>query len=388
MNRRDFLVNAGKGIVGAGLAAGICSDPALLFGLNKRLEGIVSSPMAGKSELKFRKFGKTGLEVTEVSVGAMITKDPSVIEHALDLGINYIDTAARYQGGNNEKMIGALLGKKRSTVIIATKVHLEKLDTMRETVEKSLKSLQTDYVDVLFLHGLSSEEEVNDGEGRELLAALKKQGKIRFAGISTHKNMPEVIRAAAKSGFHDVVLTTYNFKVDQDVKDAIAEARKAGLAIVAMKVMAGGYQAGESAKLNPFQAALKWVLEDKNIDTAIPSVTTIEQVDQNFSVMGSPLTFYDRKALGRYGDEIASHYCRMCGACGQTCKRGVRCTDILRFLMYAEGYGEFELAREEYSSLKAEEQAAQCLSCGTCMMRCASRLNMKNRMREAHRLFA
>ena len=101
--------------------------------------------------------------------------------------------------------------------------------------------------------------------------------------------------------------------------------------------MVGGYEVGSLSKLNPFQAALRWVLDDKNIDTAIPSVTSMEQVDQNFEVMGSKLTFSDRKTLSRYAGEIASMHCSSCGSCGRGCTHGVQCSDILRFLMYAEG---------------------------------------------------
>jgi uncharacterized protein len=389
MDRRDFLIEACKNVIGAGMAVSMCSDPQFLsHAITGRIEEDDSKLLSVKREVIFRHLGKTGLKASEVGVGAMITKDPSVIEHALDLGINYIDTAARYQGGNNEKMIGNLLGNKRKNVIITTKVHAAEVDKMQETVEQSLSSLKTDHVEFLLLHGLKSAEEVNREDWKELLAKLKKQGKTRFVGVSTHTNMPEVIRAVATSKFYDAVLTTYNFKVNQDVKDAIAEAHKAGIATIAMKIMSGGYSDSGSSKLNPFQAALRWVLDDKNIDTTIPSVTSLEQVDQNFEVMGSKLTFIDRKTLSRYADEIAALHCSSCGSCGHSCVHGVQCTDILRFLMYAEGYREMALARENYSALHADVKASRCISCRKCMVRCAQGLDIQSRMREAHRLLA
>lgn len=389
MDRRDFIIEAGKYVMGAGMAAGLCSDPRLISNAIAGMsEGDGSKLLSVKKEVKFRPFGRTGLKVSEVGIGAMITKEPSIIEHALELGMNYIDTAARYQGGNNEKMIGSLLGNRRKNVIITTKVPTGEVDAMQKTVEQSLVSLKTDHVDVLLLHGLKSEQEVNREDWKQLLEKLKKQGKTRFVGVSTHANMPEVIRAVARSKFYDAVLTTFNFKVNQDVKDAVAEARKAGIAIIAMKVMVGGYEVGSLSKLNPFQAALRWVLDDKNIDTAIPSVTSMEQVDQNFEVMGSKLTFSDRKTLSRYAGEIASMHCSSCGSCGRGCTHGVQCSDILRFLMYAEGYREMDLAKESYSELHAEAKASHCISCSRCVIKCAHGLNIRSRMREAHRLLA
>ena len=219
MDRRDFIIEAGKYVMGAGMAAGLCSDPRLISNAIAGMsEGDGSKLLSVKKEVKFRPFGRTGLKVSEVGIGAMITKEPSIIEHALELGMNYIDTAARYQGGNNEKMIGSLLGNRRKNVIITTKVPTGEVDAMQKTVEQSLVSLKTDHVDVLLLHGLKSEQEVNREDWKQLLEKLKKQGKTRFVGVSTHANMPEVIRAVARSKFYDAVLTTFNFKVNQDVK--------------------------------------------------------------------------------------------------------------------------------------------------------------------------
>lgn len=389
MNRRDFLSQGFCGIIGTGIAASHFGDPEFLRRLISRDQpGQDAERLAAQPPIKYRTLGRTGLKVCEVGMGAMITSDPAVIAHALDLGINYIDTADCYQGGNNEKMIGRLLRSRRDKVIIATKVHLNPMKKMMESAEKSLKSLETDHIDVMQIHGLGNEKLVNYEEAKKALSKLKEQGKIRFAGVSTHSRMPEVIRAVARSNFYDMVLTTYNFHASEDLKTAIAEARKAGVGIVAMKIMAGGYKAEKLKNLNPFQAALKWVLSDKNVDTTIPSATSIEQATQNFNVMGSSLNFSDRKTLKAYGDEISRYYCRMCGVCGQVCARGVRFADVLRFLMYAEGYRQSEMAREHYFSLADSERAEVCLSCSRCTIRCAHRLNIRDRMLHAHRVFA
>src|ERR1051326_7887691 len=151
-SRRNFLA-AGLSLPAAGLAAGTgqsrSSPPA-------RLQ---SQPA---SALRYRTLGKTGLKVTAVSFGCMITSDGSVIERAADLGINYFDTARGYQGGNNERLVGAALKSRRKSVIISTKTHAGNKEAALADLETSLKELGTDYVDIWYLHAKSSAAEITD----------------------------------------------------------------------------------------------------------------------------------------------------------------------------------------------------------------------------------
>ena len=96
---------------------------------------------------------------------------------------------------------------------------------------------------------------------------MKKEGKARFTGFSSHSNMASVLKAAAKAGCHDVALVSYNFTHSKDLHDAVALAAKSGIGVVAMKTQAGGYKAGSMDGLSPHQAALKHVLMDRNVST-------------------------------------------------------------------------------------------------------------------------
>ena len=89
---------------------------------------------------------------------------------------------------------------------------------------------------------------------------MKKSGKVRFTGVTSHSNMVEVMDAAVRAGFYDTVLTSFNFLSPPGVADAIGRAADAGLGVVAMKTMSGGYQGDSFPGLNPYQAALRWVL--------------------------------------------------------------------------------------------------------------------------------
>ena len=119
-----------------------------------------------------------------------------------------------------------------------------------------------------------------------LCSRRRRKGYTRFLGVSTHKNEPDVIDAAVDCGVYDVVLTAVNFKQDHypSVKAAIARAAKAGVGIVGMKTMAGGFLDKEKTKPINCKAALKFVLQDPNVTTTIPGITSFDQLDENASV--------------------------------------------------------------------------------------------------------
>jgi len=258
----------------------------------------------GKSQkmpnLEYRNLGKTGLKVTTVSMGVMNCSDPAVVHRAFDLGINFYDTADCYMRGHNEEMVGKAFEGKRQKVFIQTKIHVHDEKKMRASVERSLRRLRTDYVDVLVWHGHSSPEEVADPNLFEFMSKMKKEGKARFTGFSAHSNMASLLREAAKSNLHDVALVSYNFTHSKDLKEAVALAAKSGIGIVAMKTQAGGYKKQKMGGLSPHQAALKYVLMDQNASAAVPGVTTIEQIEECAAVTGASFSKRDLNELKQY----------------------------------------------------------------------------------------
>ncbi len=147
-SRRDFLA-AG---VSAGLLAPLASATPTV-GLFNPQSGVASSGSAVK--LSYKTLGRTGLRVTSVGFGCMITSDPSVIERAADLGISYFDTARSYQRGNNERMVGSALGAKRKQIVLSTKTDAPDKAGMMQHLDQSLRELNTDYIDIWYLHGRS-----------------------------------------------------------------------------------------------------------------------------------------------------------------------------------------------------------------------------------------
>lgn len=384
-SRRDFLV---AGIAASAVPVAGSAPPS-------------AEPQSPKPV--FRAFGKTGFQVSTLGFGCMTTSDATVIERACDIGINYFDTARIYQNGNNERMVGAALKGKRQKIFLSSKTWSDKKQVALADLDTSLRELGTDYLDIWYLHGKSRPEDVTDDllEAQEI---AKKAGKIRFRGVSTHFNMPEMLAHLVKRGQTDVALIAYNFTMKPNFDPAIAAAREAGMGIVAMKVMAGGlsrikvgdrlYGASPEALTRTLKqdgamvAALKWALKNKSVDTSIVCMTDFEQLDENFRAMSQPFGGNEEKLLSAQLEYIRPLYCRMCGACGGTCDRGLPVADTLRFLAYAEGYGQFAMARQSFLDLPESVRQIRCADCESCSVNCPNGVEVRNRLTRAQTLFA
>lgn len=343
-------------------------------------------------EFRYRTLGKTGLKVTTLGFGCMITSDGSVVERAADLGITYFDTARGYQNGNNERMVGAALKKRRKDLVLSTKTEGHGKQEALEQLDTSLKELGTDYVDIWYLHGKTSPAMVTD-DLMEALAVAKKAGKTRFVGVSTHGGQQDLMPWLAKNPAIDVILTSYNFAMQPFMNSVIDEAARAGKGIVAMKVMAGGTRRPgpnieKLKREGALVAALKWVLRNNNVHTTIPSMTDADQLEENLRAMSQPYGEADEKLLALHLERIAPDYCRMCGACDGQCRQGLPVADVLRFLTYAEGYGQFALGRERYLELHPAHVSARCQECPGCTVACPYGVQVAVRMVRAQELFA
>ncbi len=384
ITRRKFLR---LGVLGA-------TSAAVGFGPANALAAELIKKMETKPGPVYRTLGRTGLKVTVVSFGAMLTPEWEVIRAGFDEGINYVDTARRYMNGKNEEIVGKALKGYRDKVYVATKTKptsISKADLFAD-VETSLSKLGTDYVDVIQLHNLDKKDRAFIPETREALLELRKQGKVRFFGVTTHTNQAEVVNALASDPdkFFDTVLTGYNFKSSPELKEAIAKAAKAGMGVIAMKTQAGGYKTDALGPLSPHQAALKWVLQDRNVSCAIPGMQNMDMFREDISVMGMmKLTRADERVLERYGQAIRPYYCHLCAECEGGCPQNVAVSVVNRCLMYADAYGSMELAKATYEELESDNTAAACLDCETCAASCVNGIrDIGARMRRAARLFA
>jgi predicted aldo/keto reductase-like oxidoreductase len=385
-SRRNFLA-AGLALPAAGLASATSSPTPSALAPQQ------AAPTPGK--VTYRVLGKTGLKVSTCGYGCMITSDPTVITRAVDMGINYFDTSRGYQSGQNERMVGAALGAKRKDVFLSSKCDQKTGAGNLAEIDTSLKELNTDHLDVWLLHGLGTPAEITD-DRVEALRKAKEQGKVRFIGMSTH-TLPAVVDRVIEAKL-EVVQVQYNFTSAAEWGPALDKLQKAGIGVVAMKVMAkvgrGRGRGADAAPPPPARpanfapAALKWAIRNPVIATTVPSMTDIDQLEQNFSVMAQAFTDADQKILTARLEEITPYFCRMCGTCAGQCPQGLPVADMVRFVMYADGYGQFPLGRENFQRMSAGHQAVKCGDCPTCVVKCPHGVTVAERMMRAQELFA
>jgi predicted aldo/keto reductase-like oxidoreductase len=383
MGRRDFLKTTATGLGGfAYLSANLTRPPDA----PDKFEGT-------------RVLGRTGIRLPIVSMGVMNTDNPQLVRAALDAGYVFLDTAQGYQRGTNEAMLGEILkDRPRDSFVIATKASLPKDQTTggygpdateeayTKKIDTSLKSLRLDYVDIYHHHGTWTRNATLHEPILSALQKAKKVGKIRWIGVSTHRNEPEVIDAATDSKIYDVVLPAYNFRQQHavEVQKAIARAAGAGLGVVGMKSMGGNRGGAYASTQIDARACIKWVLQDPNVHTVICGFTTFDQMTLDMAILRDlTLSAAEREHL-RQASAAAGLYCQGCGGCVGQCAQALPIPDLMRAHMYLHGYRNLVAAQDLVLSLALPREV--CGDCGACPVACANRWNLQDRVRDVVRL--
>jgi predicted aldo/keto reductase-like oxidoreductase len=360
IDRRNFLKTVGAAGVGSVLA------PANARADQKAAEKTEETKLP---QVPKRMLGKTGVEVPVLALGMIfnVADRQIVLRKALEWGITYWDTADCYTGGNSELGIGKYLKAnpdKRKDVFIVSKSDDRAPADMQKLLDRSLKRMETDYVDLYFIHGLEGPDELTE-ELKAWVAKTKKSKKIRFFGFSTHGNMAESLTAAAKAGWVDAIMTTYNFRVMQDEKmrAAVEACYKAGVGLVAMKTQAQEVKTEEDKRLTEHfikrgftegQAKIKAVLEDKRISSACTSRGNLAHLYENVAAVldKTELTQADMELFKQYAKDTCSGYCAGCSnICGQAVPEVPHINNVMRYLMYYNSYGERQDARELFAKI-------------------------------------
>jgi len=404
IRRRTFLQQ------GAAIGVGALGLQTVSTRADANLGSPTNVPAREKSSVKlYKPLGKTGLNISDISLGSGALKDRTVLRKALDRGINYFDTADGYPlgaFGAAEKNIGLELGSRRNDIVIATKSQV-KPDARRMGIMKrlnaSLARMKTDHVDIYFNHAVNELARLQNDEWFEFVELAKKQGKIRFSGMSGHGgNLIECLDYAIDNDLVDVILAAHNFGQDPafyqkflkgfdlvavqvDLPRVFAKAHAKGIGTIAMKTLMG-------AKLNdlrPFerdggtysQAAFRWVLSNPDVDALIVSMNSEDKLDEYLAASGTAkVTANDVELLKRYAVTNGLSYCRHgCNACEASCNDGVPIAELLRTRMYATDYADLEMARGSYADLG--DAASPCLSCvdQTCLGACPIGINIPSR---------
>ena len=372
VTRRDFMRQSA--IVAAGLGsafAGATGQADLTAGQKAKL-----------LEVPKRKLGKTGEKVSCLGLGTMFNLVDSqiVLRNTLKWGVTYWDTSHSYAGGNSELGIGKFLArnpKVRKDLFIVSKASgARSVADVEKRLQTSLKRMNIDYIDMYYApHGASDPAQFTD-ELKQWAEGAKKRKLIRFFGFSTHSNMAKCLAAAAKLDWIDAVMPMYNFRhmQDDELQNAIEACHKAGIAIVAMKTTGKttlkrfrlSIETEADKKLvryfleqgfTPEQAAIRLVLQDKRISAAPVQMENVAVLNQNVAaVLHKPnLTQADREVLKEYAKATCSGYC---AGCAHICDSALpdalhpgRISDIMRYLMYYNSYGDKVRARELFAQI-------------------------------------
>jgi predicted aldo/keto reductase-like oxidoreductase len=394
-NRRDIITKPLAWLAASRLFGGFD-----LFG-----QTAAATPAESAAPILYRTLGKTGLSMPIVSMGVMNASIPGVVRRAYEVGMRHFDTAAGYQQGRNEEMLGKVIKELsvRDKVIIATKAHIPPTmrrtraggDQIRKIFEGSLSRLQMDHVDILYYHAVDSADEAGLEGPLSALTALKKEGKTRFIGISTHSS-EAILNEAIKLGTYDVALIVINYTMasDKGLLDAIDRAAKKGIGLVAMKTQAGGLTRPDPKlpkTLPPHSqtALLKWVLRNESFATAIPGFTTFDQLEQNFTVARNlAYTDPERQFLGDPKLAAQAEFCVQCGQCRADCPLNVEIPALMRSHMYAVQYSNHDLARDTLSGIAAGRGLDACADCTSCRVSCRNSVNIVRKISDLKQIVA
>jgi predicted aldo/keto reductase-like oxidoreductase len=399
--RRKFLSNTFLGLTAFGFSG--------ISNTRFKWEKAISDLNPSKSKIIYRKLGKTDIEMPIVSMGVMNAFFPELIKKSYEIGMRHFDTAANYGDGSSEEGLGEAIKdlNARNNVIISTKAMYgtlrrgltqnEMKDRFLEIFDGSLKRLQTNYVDILYLHDCTTGEDVKNPGIIEAFEILKKEKKIRYAGVSTHRGSTDVINEVIKFGYHNVIEVALNFTYADynELIESIKTAYQNGIGIVAMKTQGGGRWWVE---INPKKwdikdinqtAALKWVLKNESITTAIPGYTNYDQMNENFSVaFDLEYTPAEKEFLVKQKALLGMNFCRQCEQCLHTCPKGVHIPTLMRTHMYAAQYCNFFQARNVYNELPDGKNLISCQSCDSCIAKCPRSFNIADRIKELKLIYS
>ncbi|MBF0633853.1 MAG: aldo/keto reductase [Nitrospinae bacterium] len=389
MNRRDFLLASGAVAVGLGASAA---------------ETAAAAEETAPRIKKYNPLGKTGLKISDISFGAGKLNTPSLVARAVDMGVNYFDTAPDY--GQSEANIGKYIKESgaRDKMVIASKFckrvgypgHLDADAPEKdyiESVEGSLKTLNTDYLDVVFVHamgepGVKFEERLLSQNMLNAYEKLKKAGKARFLAVSSHgtNRLEELLTRAVKSGHYDIVMAAFNFMKFPGIPDLLKEAASANVGVIAMKTLAGAKEMNLDPGAELFShAAFKWVLKNPQVAGLVVTISSAQDLAEYVKASGEPFTKKSQQTLDRYMAAYTKEYCRTgCGDCVGSCQSGVDIPGVLRQWMYFADYHDEKRALQAYAGMNPKADACGACEAAMCESACPYGLPVANLLSRAH----
>jgi len=350
--------------------------------------GLMAQEAAAKAAgpIPKRVLGKTGVEVTMLDQGAVRSNSlEKILRYSFASGVRVFDTAKVYGSEPDFKKWFENQPEVRKQIFLVTKDMPRTPRQMIRMLDERLATLGTDYIDLFFIHGLGDEHKnLNDAidlvtskEFKEVAETIRKSGKAKFVGFSTHhKERAKIIQAAAEAGVVDAIMLQYTPWLDKDspLNKALDTAWKKGIGLISMKQIAGQFFGDKpkgnilddvvrkvpmlaEKKLTPFQGLLHAIWTDERISAACVSMKNTDQIRQNTDAARrfEPLKAAEIRQLR---DAALDHGPMLCADCDGRCSAAAGTTaelgNLTRFLTYHEYHGHRAEARREYAALSPE----------------------------------
>ncbi len=356
-----------------------------------------------------RPLGETDMMVTRIGFGAIKLDKleervaSEALNRALDLGVNFIDTARNYR--SSEEKIGRAVGHRRDEFYLATKSTGRDADSLLKDLETSLTHLKTDVIDLFQLHTVSDratwDEVMAPGGALEGAKKAQQQGKIRYIGISIHRDIG-VMRDAIQCGEFASIMLAHSLMDPENVdREGVLDfAHQHGMGVIIMKALGGGAvrspeQDGKPVRNDPIvRGVLRYLLRYDSITTIIPGITCAEEVEENVATGNIPEPISDEEVaelvrqVGAMRKELRyGQTCLRCGYC-QPCPQGINIPEVFRAADMFRGYPDNlkYQGRDLYDSLDPKPDA--CVECGQCAEKCPAGIDIPQRLKDAAELFA
>ncbi len=362
--------------------------------------------------MQYRDFGKLGIKVSALGFGAMrLPEDQDeavkVIRRAIDLGVNYLDTAPKYMKSTSEATLGrAVKGYPREKLYLSTKYPTENAsaDDCRKWFEQSLERMQLDYIDFYHMWGINwkvfTEKLDVKGGPLEFARKAKDEGLIRHISFSFH-DTPEALHKLIDTGHFESMTVQYNV-LDRANEKEIYYAKEKGLGVATMGSVGGGRLGFPSEKImgavaggvkSTPELALRFVLSHPGVGTALSGMGSIQMVEENAATASRPesLNAEERRHIEAMHDEnvkLADLYCTGCGYC-QPCPNDINIPENFKYMNYHRVWGLTDYAKKQYAALGTDKNpwvkglpAHECIECGECELKCPQHLPIVAQLKE------
>ena len=324
------------------------------------------------------RLGKTGLMVTRVGFGGIPIMRCSreeavaVLRRALDLGINFIDTANGY--GDSEEKIGEAIQGRRGQVILATKPLGRDAETFGKQAEASFQRMRTDYIELYQLHHVSKDRDLEQvlapGGAYEVLRAMKEEGRIGAIGVTSH--YAPVALKAMETGLFETVQIPLNFVGMEPIEEVLPAARRLDMGFIAMKPLGGGL-------LEDADVALRFLAQYEGV-VPIPGIEREQELEEVVRIAEHPrpLTEADHRKMNRIRQELGRVFCHRCEYC-QPCPQEIPISMVLNFRSFAK-----RMPAQRVLNMMQDRmaKARTCTQCRECEDRCPYELPISSLVAE------